>query len=42
VIGKATVSRDMLDWAVLDEVKHGEPEDESALILGSGLLSRTP
>lgn len=42
VMGKATVSRHMLNWAVLEEIKNGEPEDESALILSSGRLSRTP
>lgn len=42
VMGKATLSRHMLNWAVLEEIKNGEPEGESALILGGGLLSRTP
>ena len=40
VMGKATVKGNSLYWQTLEEIKQGEPEGDSPLILGKGRLSR--
>jgi hypothetical protein len=41
VLGKATLSRGKLHWVTVQEIRLGEPEGESPLILGAGVLSRS-
>lgn len=40
VKGKATLEGNSLRWRTTEEVKAGEPEGDSPLILGSGLLTK--
>ncbi len=40
VLGKAKLVGGKLAWQTLEEVRKGEPEGDSDLILGSGLLTR--
>jgi hypothetical protein len=40
VLGKATLQGDMLYWQTLEELKLGEPEEDSPLILSNGVLTR--
>jgi hypothetical protein len=40
VLGKATLVGDRLRWETLQEIKPGEPEGDSPLILGKGTLRR--
>lgn len=42
VMGKATTKGKTLLWQILEEIKAGEPEGDSPLILGKGLLTRQP
>ena len=39
VMGKATRAGSALYWETLEEIKAGEPEGDSALILSKGTLS---
>ncbi len=41
VLGKAKLVHGKLAWHTVEEVRRGEPEGDSGLILGSGLLTRT-
>lgn len=38
VMGKATRKGNTLHWITLEEIKGGDPEDDSPLILGKGIL----
>jgi hypothetical protein len=40
VRGKATLQRNRLTWQTLEEIKPGEPDGDSPLILGKGVLIR--
>ena len=40
VLGSAKVRGDFLHWQVSEEIKAGEPEGDSGLILQSGVLHR--
>ncbi|TAJ16269.1 MAG: hypothetical protein EPO47_07715 [Rugosibacter sp.] len=40
VMGKATTNGAFLLWQTLEEIKQGEPEGDSPLILGKGRLAR--
>lgn len=40
VLGKATRPGNRLHWTTVDEIKPGEPEGDSPLILGQGVLVR--
>lgn len=40
VLGKAKLVGGKLAWQTIEEVRRGEPEGDSDLILGSGLLTR--
>lgn len=40
VMGKATTTGALLLWQTLEEIKQGEPEGDSPLILGKGRLAR--
>ena len=40
VMGKASIKNGFLHWQTLEEIKPGEPQGDSALILGKGVLSR--
>lgn len=40
VMGKTTLVGDRLRWETLQEIKSGEPEGDSPLILGKGTLRR--
>jgi hypothetical protein len=40
VMGKATLSGNRMHWKILHEIKPGEPEGDSPLILGNGTLRR--
>jgi len=41
VVGKATRVANSLHWIVLDEIKPGEPPEDSPLILHKGILKRS-
>ena len=41
VMGKAIKKGDSLYWTTITEIKPGEPEGDSPLILGKGVLTRT-
>jgi hypothetical protein len=38
VMGKATRKGDAINWVTLEDIKSGEPEGDSPLILGEGTL----
>ena len=40
VLGKAKLVNGKLAWQTIEEVRSGEPEGDSGLILGEGLLTR--
>lgn len=40
VLGRATLHGSFLDWKTLEDIKQGEPEGDSPLILGKGRLAR--
>jgi len=40
VLGSAKLSQGNLQWRTVEEIKSGEPEDDSPLILRSGTLLR--
>ena len=40
VMGKASIKNGFLHWQTLEEIKLGEPQGDSPLILGNGVLSR--
>lgn len=40
VLGKAKLVKGKLAWQTIEEVRRGEPEGDSGLILGEGLLTR--
>jgi hypothetical protein len=40
VLGKATLKGSTLHWQTLQELKPGDPEGDSPLILGNGVLTR--
>lgn len=40
VMGTATINRGSLFWQTLEEIRRGEPDGDSPLILGKGLLIR--
>lgn len=40
VLGKAKLVDGVLAWQTMEVVRRGEPEGDSDLILGSGLLTR--
>lgn len=42
VMGTGTLRGDELHWQTLDEIRPGEPEGDSPLILGRGVLTRRP
>ena len=39
-MGTAKLERGALRWQMLEQIKAGEPEDDSPLILWEGLLTR--
>ena len=41
VMGTATLREGALHWQTLEEIRAGEPEGDSPLILGKGVLTRT-
>jgi hypothetical protein len=40
VMGTATLQGGALHWQTLEEIRAGEPEGDSPLILGEGVLTR--
>lgn len=42
VMGKARLQAGELHWQTLDEIRPGEPEGDSPLIMGRGVLTRRP